>query len=28
MACFWEGQNPETSYITHFLKVLVMSSTW
>ena len=21
MACFWDGQDPETSYITHFLKV-------
>ena len=21
MACFWEGQDPESSYITHFLKV-------
>ena len=21
MACFWEGQDPESSFITHFLKV-------
>ena len=28
MACFWEGQDPETSYITHFLKVTVLPGTW
>ena len=27
MACFWEGQDPETSYITHFLKVSTGASS-